>query len=259
MRSLDKFTMEGKVSVITGGAQGLGQSMARALAGAGSNIVIAEINTDLAKKTADEIASGFGVRAMAMKCDVTKPADAQELIAKTVEAFGKVDVLVNNAGIVKHVNAEDVSAEDWLAVINVNLNGVFYCAQAAGRAMIMQGYGNIINIASMSGLIVNTPQPQTSYNASKAGVIHLTKSLACEWAPYHIRVNAICPGYMKTDMTKSFFEKGGNWVDRWMEFSPMKRPGLPEELDGVVLYLASDASTFTTGAAIPVDGAYTAW
>ena len=251
--------MKNKVSVITGGAQGLGKSMARALAGAGSDIVLAEINTELAKQTADEIAREFGVRAMEIGCDVTKPADAQNLISRTVEAFGKIDVLVNNAGIVKHIDAQDVPPEAWQSVIDVNLNGVFYCAQAAGREMIKQGFGNIVNIASMSGLIVNTPQPQTSYNASKAAVVHLTKSLACEWAPYHIRVNAICPGYMKTDMTKTFFEKGGDWVDRWMEFSPMKRPGLPEELDGIVLYLASDASTFTTGAAIPVDGGYTAW
>ena len=144
-------------------------------------------------------------------------------------------------------------------MVNINLNGVFFGAQAAGRAMIKQGYGNIINTASMSGLIVNTPQPQTSYNASKAGVIHLTKSLACEWAPRNIRVNAICPGYMQTEMTKKFFADGGEWVDRWMAMSPMKRPGTPDELQGVVLYLASDASTFTTGAAIPVDGAYTCW
>lgn len=259
MNFMNKFSMKNKVSVITGGAQGLGKSMAKALAGAGSDIVIAEINTELAKQTVNEIQKEFGIRAIEMKCDVTKPEDAQNLIQETITAFGKIDVLINNAGIVKHIDAQDVSPEEWLSVINVNLNGVFFCAQAAGRAMIKQGFGNIVNIASMSGLIVNTPQPQTSYNASKAAVIHLTKSLASEWAPYHIRVNAVCPGYMKTDMTKSFFEKGGDWVDRWMDFSPMKRPGLPEELDGIILYLASDASTFTTGAAIPVDGGYTIW
>lgn len=259
MKKTEKFLMNTKVSVITGGAQGLGRSMAGALAQAGSDIVIADLNGELAEITAKEIAEEYGVRALAFACDVTKPQDAQDLVEKTVSEFGKIDVLINNAGIVKHKDARDVSPDDWLSVIDVNLNGVFYCAQAAGRAMIGQGYGNIINIASMSGLIVNTPQPQASYNASKAAVIHLTKSLACEWAPCNIRVNAVCPGYMKTDMTRTFFENGGEWVDRWMDFSPMRRPGNPEELDGIILYLASDASTFTTGAAIPVDGGYTAW
>lgn len=259
MNTTEMFLMKEKVSVITGGAQGLGKSMAGALARAGSRIVIADINAGMAEEAAHGISEEFGVAAVHVPCDVTKPQDAQNLVKETVKKFGKIDVLINNAGIVKHIDAQDVSPEEWLAVINVNLNGVFYCAQAAGRAMIRQKYGNIINIASMSGLIVNTPQPQTSYNASKAAVIHLTKSLACEWAPYNIRVNAVCPGYMKTDMTKSFFEEGGEWVKRWMDFSPMKRPGNPDELSGIILYLASDASSFTTGAAIPVDGGYTAW
>lgn len=259
MSAMDKFLMNDKVSVITGGAQGLGKAMARALASAGSNVVIAEINTELATETASEIEKDFGVKTAVFACDVTKPEDCDALIKSAVKVFGKVDVMVNNAGIVKHIAAEEVSPADWLAVINVNLNGVFYGCQAAGKQMIKQGGGNIINIASMSGLIVNTPQQQASYNASKAGVIHLTKSLASEWAPKGLRVNAICPGYMKTDMTKTFFENGGDWVDTWMEMSPMKRPGTPDELEGIVLYLASDASTFTNGAAVPVDGAYTVW
>ncbi len=256
---MDKFSMNGKVSVVTGGAQGLGKAMAQALASAGSNIVIAEINTQLGEETAKEIAKEYGVQAVAMACDVTKPEDCNALIQKTVERFGKLDVMVNNAGITKHIPAEDVSPEDWMAVINVNLNGVFFGCQAAAKQMIKQKGGVIINIASMSGMIVNFPQPQASYNASKAAVMHLSKSLACEWAPHNIRVNAICPGYMKTAMTEKFFAGGGEWVDTWMRMSPMGRPGTPDELEGIVLYLASDASTFTTGACIPVDGAYTAW
>lgn len=259
MNVMDKFSMKGKVSIITGAAQGLGQAMAEALASAGSDIVIAEINTELAVETAKEIAKTYGVKAEAFQCNVTSPEDDCKLVEHTVATYGKLDVMINNAGIVKHIPAEDVAPEDWLAVINVNLNGVFFGAQAAGRVMIRQGYGNIINTASMSGIIVNTPQPQTSYNSSKAGVIQLTKSLACEWAPHNIRVNAICPGYMQTEMTKKIFADGGEWVDTWMAMSPMKRPGTPDELQGVVLYLASDASTFTTGTAISVDGAYTAW
>lgn len=259
MSVLDKFKLDGKVSAITGGAQGLGKSMACALADAGSDIVIAEINMDLAKQTTGEIEKKYGVKTLAVKCDVTSPADVNAMVSTVCDKFGKLDVLVNNAGITKHLPAEDVPVEDWLAVINVNLNGVFFCSQAAAKAMIKQKSGCIINISSMSGLIVNTPQDQASYNTSKAGVIHLTKSLATEWAKHNIRVNTIAPGYMKTSMTQPFFENGGEWVDHWMSMTPMNRPGTPEELDGIVLYLASEASTFTTGAVFPVDGGYTAW
>lgn len=259
MSVLDTFSLKEKVSIVTGGAQGLGRAMAEALCEAGSNLVVAEVNMELARKTAEEISRKYGVQAICIECDVSNPEDANRLCEQTVKEFGKIDILVNNAGIVKHVAAEEVTPQDWLKVIDINLNGVFFCSQAAGRQMIAQKSGNIINISSMSGLIVNTPQQQASYNTSKAGVIQLTKSLASEWAPYGIRVNAICPGYMKTDMTKSFFEGGGEWVDTWMSMTPMKRPGTPDELQGIVLYLASDASTYTTGAAIPVDGAYTVW
>ena len=259
MNVLDKFKLTDRAAVVTGGAQGLGKSMACALAGAGANIALAEINMDLAAETAKEIEKTYGVKAFAVECDVTSPDSAQAMVDTVCEKFGKLDILVNNAGICKHIAAEDVSPKDWLAVINVNLNGVFFCAQAAGKAMIKQGSGNIINISSMSGVIVNTPQQQASYNASKAGVIHLTKSLAAEWAQHNIRVNTIAPGYMKTAMTKPFFDGGGEWVERWMAFSPMERPGTPDELDGIVLYLASDASTFTTGGVFLVDGGYSVW
>lgn len=143
-------------------------------------------------------------------------------------------------------------------MINLNLNGVFLVAQAVGRQMIKQGHGNIINTSSMSGLIANKPQEQCSYNASKAGVIMLTKSLAMEWSKYNIKVNTIAPGYMKTELTKPFFEKGGAMIDDWMGFTPMGRPGLPEELGGIVVYLASDASSFAQGSVFTIDGGYTA-
>jgi len=259
MNALDKFSMKNKVSIVTGGAQGLGKAMAAALAQAGSNIVIAEINMPLAQQTAKELEEKYSIETFVVRCDVTSPKEAQDMAKATVDKFGKIDVLLNNAGICKHIPAESVSVEDWLAVININLNGVFFCTQAVGQVMIQQKFGSIINISSMSGVIVNTPQPQASYNASKAAVIHLTKSLASEWAQYNIRVNAIAPGYMKTDMTKPIFEKGGEWPERWMSLSPMKRPGNPDELDGIVLYLASEASTFTTGGLFLVDGGYSIW
>ncbi len=259
MGVLDKFSMKNKVSIVTGGAQGLGKAMAQALAGAGSDIVLAEVNVKLARETAQLLEKDFGVSTLVVKCDVSDPSDAKALAKAVMERFGRIDVLVNNAGICKHNPAENVPVKDWQAVMDINLNGVFYCAQAVGQAMIAQGSGSIINISSMSGVIVNTPQGQASYNASKAGVIHLTKSLACEWARHNIRVNTIAPGYMETEMTRPIFEKGGDWPDRWMSMTPMSRPGRPEELDGIVLYLASEASTYTTGGVFVVDGGYTAW
>lgn len=256
---LARFSLAGRVSMVTGAAQGLGLAMAGALAEAGSRIVIAEVNIDKARQAAEELSGRYGVEVLALPCDVTIPADARRVVSQTVEAFGRLDVLVNNAGIVHHEPALTVSYENWLKVINVDLNGVFLMSQAAARQMKDAGGGAIVNIASMSGLIVNTPQCQASYNAAKAGVIHLTKSLAVEWAPYNIRVNAICPGYMKTAMTEGIFSDPNHpWVSTWMAMSPTGRPGTPDELGGLVLYLASDASSFTTGGAFVVDGGYTA-
>jgi len=252
---LDFFRLDGKNAIVTGAAQGLGKAMAQALAEAGANIVIADINLDLAEVTAREI-SNIGVKTRALKVDVTNPEDVNFMAKEVVSKLGSIDILVNNAGIVRHSPAEIMSKKDWDDVINVNLTGVFLCSQAVGRFMIEKKKGKIINIASMSGLIVNHPQPQVSYNASKAGVIMITKSLAAEWAQYNINVNAIAPGYMKTSMTAPFFEKE-EYRKAWLEPTPMKRPGNPEELGGAVVYLASDASSFMTGQILVIDGGYT--
>jgi NAD(P)-dependent dehydrogenase (short-subunit alcohol dehydrogenase family) len=180
------------------------------------------------------------------------------MVEKTIERFNHLDFIMNNAGVVKRCPAESISEKDWREVIAVNLNGLFYCSQAAAHEMIKQGCGCIINIASMSGYIVNRPQPQASYNASKAAVIHLTRSLAAEWAPYHIRVNAIAPGYMDIAMTRKAFEDpvyGSIWTDG----IPMRRPGRPEELAPLAIFLASSASSYVTGSTILVDGGYIVW
>ena len=258
MGVFEKFRLDGCCSVVTGAAMGLGKVMASALAEAGSHVVIADINLEAAEKAAAELRA-FGTQVIAVRTDVTKPKDAEALAQKALETFGRIDVLINNAGICRHAKAEDMSLEDWLVVMDVNLNGVFILSQVVGRVMIRQQKGSIINIASMSGLIVNTPQGQSGYNASKAGVIMLTKSLAAEWAEHHIRVNAIAPGYMKTELTRPYFEGNGDMVKRWMDMSPMKRPGMPEELQGIALYLASEASSFATGSVFTVDGGYTTW
>ncbi|MCC6444782.1 MAG: glucose 1-dehydrogenase [Armatimonadetes bacterium] len=257
MSVFDKFSLKGRCSIVTGAAMGLGKAMAHALADAGSHIVIADIAAGAAAAAAEFRQKG--VRALAVRADVTNPEDARRLADAALEAFGRIDVLINNAGICKHEKAEDIKLEDWQAVLDVNLNGVFIVSQAVGRVMIGQKKGSIINIASMSGLVVNTPQCQCSYNASKAGVIMLTKSLASEWAQHNIRVNAIAPGYMKTELTRPYFERGGEMVRRWLDLSPMQRPGTPDELEGIALYLASEASSFTTGAVFVIDGGYTIW
>lgn len=258
MGVIEKFSLKGCCSIVTGAAMGLGKAMASALAEAGSDIVIADINAEAADKAAAEICS-MGVRTLAVRNDVTSPEDAKGLVEVVMEKFGRIDVLINNAGICKHEKAENMKYQDWYDVLNVNLNGVFIMSQAIGNVMIKQKKGSIINISSMSGIIVNTPQCQCAYNASKAGVIMLTKSLAAEWAPHNIRVNAIAPGYMKTELTRPYFEGNSDMVKRWMDFSPMKRPGTPDELEGIAVYLASAASSFVTGSVFTIDGGYTVW
>jgi NAD(P)-dependent dehydrogenase (short-subunit alcohol dehydrogenase family) len=244
----DKLSLKSYTSIVTGGATGLGKSMAAALAEMGSNIVIADINR-----------IQYGVRVHVLEANVCSPEDVRRVREETVREFGRIDVLINNAGIVRNAKAEDVLYQDWLDVMNVNLNGVFLMSQSIGQEMIKQRRGSIINISSMSGIIVNTPQCQIAYNVSKAGVISLTKTLAAEWAPYGIRVNTIAPGYMKTELTDKFFREGGQLIDRWMSMTPMGRPGVPDELQGIAVYLASEASSYTTGGVFTVDGGYTAW
>jgi NAD(P)-dependent dehydrogenase (short-subunit alcohol dehydrogenase family) len=254
---LEKFSLGGQVGIVTGGGQGLGKVFCRAFAQAGADIVVAEINRETGPETVKEI-QAMGRRALFIETDVRVRASVQAMVGKALAESGKIDFLMNNAGITKWCDAEDVPEEDWRDVMDVNLNGLFYCCQAAGQHMIERRSGRIINIASMSGLIVNRPQPQASYNASKAAVMHLTKSLAAEWAQYNVRVNAIAPGYMDTPMARPFFDDpqyGGLWIDA----IPMKRPGKPEELAPIAIFLASEASSYVTGTTIVVDGGYTVW
>lgn len=249
----DMFSMKGKVTLVTGGHQGLGKCIARYLADAGSDIVIFDIqdSTDVAKEIADE----FGVRTISYICDVTDPNKVNECIEKAAEYMGTLDCLYNNAGISIHEDTVDAKSENWLKVVNVNLNGIYFVAQAFGKYLITHGKkGSIVNTASMSASIVNVPQRQPSYNSSKAGVKHLTKSLAVEWATKGVRVNSISPGYMKTDMTA---REKQELRDLWVAGIPYERMGEPDELAGAVIYLLSDASTYTTGLDMVIDGGYT--
>ena len=255
MNFKNMFDLTGKVSLVTGAATGLGQSMAQALAAQGSDIVIADMNLDLAKQTAEEIAREDNVQTQALQVNVANEEQVIAMYDAIIEKFGKIDVLVNNAGICQKIKALDQSLADWQRTFDVNVNGVFLCAKHAATHMIKNGGGSIVNIASMSSFIANT-EAQCAYNASKAAVAMITKCLASEWVEYNIRVNAIAPGYMKTAMTKPIFEEGGE-LAHVLNYVPMKRLGNPEELGGVVVLLASDASSFTTGATYLVDGGYT--
>ncbi|MFV0451047.1 MAG: SDR family oxidoreductase [Propioniciclava sp.] len=247
------FSLKTKVTIVTGGRQGIGKVVAHRLAEAGSDIAILDLAD--AADVAAEVADQHGVRAMAVTCDVTRPEAVADAVATVAARLGTVDHLFNNAGIVTHKAALDCTEKDFTDVININLNGVFFVAQAVARYLVSQGKpGNIVNTASMSGHIVNVPQEQASYNASKAGVIHLTKSLAVEWADLGIRVNCISPGYIMTEMTGSVRE---DWRQLWTGLIPAKRMGTPEELAGAVVYLLSGASSYTTGADLVMDGGFT--
>lgn len=239
------------VAVITGASSGIGAGDARALAADGYRVALLARRVDRIKALADE----FGNGALAIEADVTD-RDALVPAANRVEQeFGRVDVLVNNAGTCIHRPALEVTDTEWQEVIDVNVTGVWNCCQAFGRQMADQGGGAIVNIGSISALIVNRPQWQPAYNASKAAVHQLTKSLATEWAPLGIRVNALAPGYVKTEMAP---------VDRpefrrhWIEDVPMRRYATPAEIAPSVVYLASDASAFMTGTVLVIDGGYTA-
>lgn len=247
------FSLTGKVAVVTGGNQGIGKVVAKYLADAGADIVIWDLND--ATALAQEIAAEYSVRAAALICDVTDPERVRVCMEESARLMGTLDILFNNAGIVYHKAVHELSPQEWQKVIDVNLNGVFYVAQAFARYLIgAEKGGSIINTASMSGSIVNIPQEQASYNTSKAAVVHLTKSLAVEWACKNIRVNSISPGYIQTEMTADLRE---DWKRVWFGMIPMRRMGTPEELGGAVVYLASDAASYTTGSDMIIDGGFT--
>ena len=251
------FDLSGKTALITGAGRGIGLATARKLAAAGADIIVAEYIVENGQKAVAEM-EALGRKSMFIEVDVRQPQSVGRMAATALEAFPQIDILVNNAGIAHTVNAEDAADEDWLNVIDVNLNGVFWCCRAIGRHMLERGSGVVVSIASMSGMIVNKPQPQAAYNASKAAVILLTKSLAAEWAGRGVRVNCVSPGYIGTDMTlESFSIPERKRI--WLEMTPMGRVGTPEDIASAVHYLASPAAKFATGTNLVVDGGYTSW
>ena len=247
----EKFDLTGKVAAVTGGARGIGRACADALQEYGCQVALIDILADRVAASAAEMGNGT----LGIQCDVTNKARVAEAFDQIRATFGRLDVLVNSAGICIWAKAEEMSEEEWDKVIDLNLKGTFLCCQAAAQLMIPQQSGSIINIASMSGSIVNRPQTQCAYNCSKAAVIHLGKSLAAEWAPYNIRVNSISPGYTLSELTKQFPQ----YFDGWYPYIPFGRMAQPEELVGAVVYLASDAASYTTGHDLVIDGGYMVW
>lgn len=253
----EKFRMDGQVAVVTGGGRGIGLSCCEALAEAGAKIVIIDREDALAEAGRKALAEK-GHDADAHVLDVTDSAAVDRIADAIVKAHGRVDALVANAGIARTgFAAEDTPDEVWLGVNDVNYNGVFWCCRAFGRHMLRAGRGAIVNIGSMSGYIVNRPQMQSYYNASKAAVHHLTASLAAEWADRGVRVNAVAPTYIETEMTRTVVDKA--MMDIWIRDTPMGRMGQPHEIASVVHFLASDASSLITGATVKADAGFTCW
>jgi len=255
---MEMFRLDGRVALVTGGGQAIGLACVDALSEAGARVVIADYNAKVAEEARDAMkAKGRDVEMAIM--DVTDSSRVDKVAADVVARYGKIDILVNNAGIARsETPAETVTDEHWLNVVDVNLNGTFWCCRAFGRHMLAAKSGAIVNIGSMSGFIVNKPQEQAFYNASKAAVHHLTKSLAAEWGARGVRVNAVAPTYINTPLNAFVFDKP-EMYGAWIGGTPMGRMGEVSEIASVVLFLAGDGASLMTGSVVVVDGGYTCW
>ena len=253
MSVLDAFAVPGRVAVVTGGNRGLGRAFAHALGEAGASVAVLARDEPTSAQVVAEL-TAKGVRAGAFAADVRDRAGLDRAAEQIASELGGVDILVNNAGTCIHRPALEVTEAEWREVVDVNLTGVWNGCQIFGARMVANGGGVIVNVGSMSGQIVNRPQWQPAYNASKAAVHHLTKSLAAEWAPFGVRVNAVAPGYVRTDMSPI---DRPEFAARWLGDAPQQRAAAPEEIAPAVVFLAGPASSFMTGAVLVIDGGYT--
>ena len=251
------FDLSGKVAIVTGGGSGIGRQMSEGLAEMGADLVLCARKAERCEQAAEEL-RGLGVRAIGMGCDVRDPEQVQAVVDRARDELGPIDVLVNNAGSVWGGWPEDTPLEGWQKVLDVNLTGVFLCSQAAGRAMIEQGGGKIVNIASVAALGGAPPEIMNAiaYNATKGGVVSFTRDLATKWARHSINVNAIAPGWFPSDMSNFVLDHHGEAL---YDHIPLRRFGGPDDLKGAIVFLASAASDYVTGQMLVVDGGQSAW
>ena len=248
--------LDGRVAVVTGGARGLGLAMARALVGQGARVALVDL-LPAVEDSAGALAAETGGEVVGVVADVTSPESVDAAFGRVEAGLGTAQVLVNAAGIAANQPAEDVDLAFWHRVMGVNVTGTLLPCQRFARAAFAAGAtGSIVNVSSMSAFVVNVPQRQSVYNASKAAVDHLTRSLAVEWIGRGVRVNAIAPGYMRTEMTRGAIETEAEWVRQWLAHIPAGRMGEPDDLAGLVVFLASDASRYVVGATVVIDGGY---
>ena len=252
---LDIFGLKDRVAIVTGASKGLGEAMSLALAQAGANVVMVSRNLEESRRVATEVASKTGCKTLGLCGDVTERADVENMTQEALSSFGRIDILVNNAGINIRKPLLELEDEDWERVLDTNLTGPMLCSRIIGKLMVEKRQGSIINLASILGF-VGIPS-RTAYSSSKAGLIGLTKTLALEWAPYNVRVNALCPGPFETPMNQSLLQVPET-LQYFLSRIPLGRFGNPRELAGPVIFLASDASSFMTGTTLLIDGGWTA-
>ncbi|WLR57132.1 SDR family oxidoreductase [Mesobacillus subterraneus] len=252
MHVSELFSLKGKVAIVTGGGRGLGEQIAIGFAEAGANVVVCSRRVEACEEVSEKLKE-IGVESLALKCDITSPEDVKNVVEQTVERFGRIDILVNNSGASWGAPAEEMPLEAWQKVLNVNVTGTFLMSQTAGKVMLEQGSGKIINIASVAGLKGSNPKVMDAigYNASKGAVITFTKDLAVKWGPRGIYVNAIAPGFFPTKMSKGLLEKGGDAI---LKGTPLRKFGSDSDLKGVAVFLAASASDYITGDVVIVDG-----